>query len=193
MNEVRARILKEATRIIASRGYDALSMRTLASAVGLTAGALYRYFPSKQDVLAAQSLAAVVHMTGRLQAIAVSGLAPLEAVFAMMVEYCRFGAEDRDRFRVLFMDAGANEQPIVLTGEIAAAFSIAQHQVQLCIELGQLKSRSAEAATQIIWACAHGLISLPISVPELEFGDQQTFFENGISAVLNGLRSERTI
>jgi AcrR family transcriptional regulator len=46
----RARIVKAALKIIGSEGFEALSMRTLADAVELTPGALYRYFASKDEV-----------------------------------------------------------------------------------------------------------------------------------------------
>lgn len=46
-----AAIRGAARRLIAQLGYEALSMRRLASEVGLAPGALYRYFPTKQAIL----------------------------------------------------------------------------------------------------------------------------------------------
>ena len=46
-----AAIRKAALRLIARYGYEALSMRRLASEVDLGAAALYRYFPNKQAML----------------------------------------------------------------------------------------------------------------------------------------------
>lgn len=46
-----AAIRAAATRLIARRGYDALSMRRLAEEVGLQAAAIYRYYPNKQAIL----------------------------------------------------------------------------------------------------------------------------------------------
>jgi AcrR family transcriptional regulator len=45
-------ILNAAMGILLTEGTDALTMRRLAKAVGLTPGAAYRYFPSKDDILA---------------------------------------------------------------------------------------------------------------------------------------------
>jgi len=47
-----AAIREAATRLIARHGYEALSMRRLAADVGVGAAALYRYFPTKQAILA---------------------------------------------------------------------------------------------------------------------------------------------
>lgn len=46
-----AAIREAAARLIARHGHDAVSMRQLAAEVGLQAAALYRYFPSKEDLL----------------------------------------------------------------------------------------------------------------------------------------------
>lgn len=46
-----AAISEAALKLIAEMGYEALSMRRLASEVDLAPGALYRYFPTKQAIL----------------------------------------------------------------------------------------------------------------------------------------------
>ena len=46
-----AAIREAAVRLIARHGYDAVSMRQLGLEVGIQAAALYRYFPTKEDLL----------------------------------------------------------------------------------------------------------------------------------------------
>ena len=46
-----AAIRVAAARLIARHGFEAVTMRQLASQVGVQAAALYRYFPTKQDLL----------------------------------------------------------------------------------------------------------------------------------------------
>ena len=46
-----AAIREAAVDLIARYGYEAMSMRRLASEVGVQAAALYRYFPTKEDLL----------------------------------------------------------------------------------------------------------------------------------------------
>ncbi|MBN9245687.1 MAG: TetR family transcriptional regulator [Mesorhizobium sp.] len=46
-----AAIREAATALIAHHGYEATSMRQLAAEVGVQAAALYRYFPTKEDLL----------------------------------------------------------------------------------------------------------------------------------------------
>lgn len=49
----RAEVVLEAARVFATRGYDQTSVGDLADALGLAAGSLYHYFPSKEQLLIA--------------------------------------------------------------------------------------------------------------------------------------------
>jgi AcrR family transcriptional regulator len=49
----RAEVVLAAARVFAERGYDQTSVPELAEALGLAAGSLYHYFPSKEQLLRA--------------------------------------------------------------------------------------------------------------------------------------------
>lgn len=49
--KTQAALRAAALRLIARHGYEAVSIRRLADAVGVQAAALYRYFPTKEDLL----------------------------------------------------------------------------------------------------------------------------------------------
>ncbi|PZG20710.1 TetR/AcrR family transcriptional regulator [Nonomuraea aridisoli] len=48
---VRQRILAEATRLFADRGFEATSVQEIVVSAGVTKGAMYHYFDSKDDLL----------------------------------------------------------------------------------------------------------------------------------------------
>ncbi|GAA0844167.1 TetR/AcrR family transcriptional regulator [Streptosporangium amethystogenes subsp. fukuiense] len=48
---VRQRLLGEATRLFAERGFEGTSVQGIVSAAGVTKGAMYHYFDSKDDLL----------------------------------------------------------------------------------------------------------------------------------------------
>ncbi|MEU4829611.1 TetR/AcrR family transcriptional regulator [Streptosporangium sp. NPDC023615] len=48
---VRQRLLGEATRLFAERGFESTSVQEVVSAAGVTKGAMYHYFDSKDDLL----------------------------------------------------------------------------------------------------------------------------------------------
>ncbi|GII28865.1 TetR/AcrR family transcriptional regulator [Planotetraspora mira] len=48
---VRRRLLAEATRLFAERGFESTSVQEIVAAAGVTKGAMYHYFGSKDDLL----------------------------------------------------------------------------------------------------------------------------------------------
>jgi AcrR family transcriptional regulator len=65
--KTRAAIHAKALELIVRHGFEALTMRQLADAIGLQAGALYHYYPSKQALLFALI---ETHMSAALEAAA---------------------------------------------------------------------------------------------------------------------------
>jgi AcrR family transcriptional regulator len=53
MSDVRSQLLEAAARLFAERGYDAVSMRDIAKAVGVTQANLYYHFQDKADLIQA--------------------------------------------------------------------------------------------------------------------------------------------
>ena len=64
--DTKAKIRKAALRLFAERGYNAVSMRDLAEAVGMRQGGLYNHFEGKQALL---SDLMETHMVGLLEAL----------------------------------------------------------------------------------------------------------------------------
>ena len=62
----RSRIIGSAVRLAASGGYDAVQMREVAADSKVALGTLYRYFPSKDHLLASAMLDAITAMGERL-------------------------------------------------------------------------------------------------------------------------------
>ena len=50
--ERRRRILETAVQVYAQQGFHQTGMRQLCAALGMSAGALYRYFPGKESIIA---------------------------------------------------------------------------------------------------------------------------------------------
>ncbi|SDP25246.1 TetR/AcrR family transcriptional regulator [Actinacidiphila guanduensis] len=71
------RLLAEATRLFAERGYDRTSVQEIVAAAGVTKGALYHYFGAKDDLLHEIYGRVLRLQTERLEAIA-SSAAPVE-------------------------------------------------------------------------------------------------------------------
>lgn len=184
----RQRILQAAARIINKDGIGGLSMRALAAGLGLTTGALYRYFPSKQDILLAywdQALRALVH---RIATIEQSEAGTLPVIRAMLVAYATFCLEDSDRFRLLFLHNGDDGAVTEVLGQTngLAAHSLLLKRVEEAIETGAFAARDAASVCNILWAGVHGAVVLLVTVTEVDFGAPQPFAEQTIDALMRG-------
>ncbi|HVA61118.1 MAG TPA: TetR family transcriptional regulator [Mycobacteriales bacterium] len=92
----RERILDAAVELATEGGYNAVQMREVADRAGVALGTLYRYFPSKVNLL----VAAMGRTLGQLRDSAARGnddpnLAPGERVYRVVAAVTRFLARNR--------------------------------------------------------------------------------------------------
>jgi len=127
---VRERILREAQRLFAQKGYSAVSMRALARAVNLSPATLYHYFPTKEALL--RELA--FEIAGRfLRAVAGIGDSSLE-VTHKLERFCKAHLETllREPLQaVIFL----REAPQYLQEPDRSAFLAQQRQYEDQLEL----------------------------------------------------------
>jgi AcrR family transcriptional regulator len=188
LNDMRARLMAETGRLIAREGYAAFSMRRLATMVNLTAGALYRYFPTKHHVLLAYFAEALETLTSRITAISAAEADHRVAVRRVMEDYVRFCLEDRDRFRLLFLENDQGQLPELSDdAAVAKPFLVVRERVYQAIASGDLRAVPADQATQILWGAVHGVICLSITVVEMDFGDVRTLASAALENAIRGL------
>ena len=88
---------------VVERGVDSLSMNKLAKEAGFTPGALYRYFDSKDALIAELAEHVLDDLTGQLAATSDrhAGEAPLERLRAFVATYVAFSKEAPHAFGLL--------------------------------------------------------------------------------------------
>ncbi|MGZ4128388.1 MAG: TetR/AcrR family transcriptional regulator [Actinomycetota bacterium] len=107
--ERREQILGVARRLLAERGYDALSMDEVAAAVGVTKPVLYRHFSGKRDLYDAVLDEHLADLIRRLWVALSSSPDPRERLRSGIEAYVRFADEREDGFRTL-VEAGARNE-----------------------------------------------------------------------------------
>jgi AcrR family transcriptional regulator len=95
----RDRIVAQAQETIERRGYEALSLRGLASSLDVTAPALYDHVQSKDDVLRAVAARGYEALAA---ASAVAGGRAIERVRERSLAYVRFARDRSELFRLMF-------------------------------------------------------------------------------------------
>ncbi|CAC36768.1 MULTISPECIES: ScbR family autoregulator-binding transcription factor [Streptomyces] len=82
--KTRAQILEAASEIFASRGYRGASVKDVAERVGMTKGAVYFHFPSKESLAIAVVEEHYARWPAAMEEIRIQGFTPLETVEEML-------------------------------------------------------------------------------------------------------------
>ena len=165
-----ARILDAAMELVAGGGLEALSMGRLAAAVDYPPGALYRYFPPKDALLAqlvAQVLEEVQGFLGRAEAALPPGAFPLTRVFALAQGYRDFARERPHGFGLLAMTmasprvllpGAADAAPV--TAQVIATLELLAQALGDAEAQGQLEPGDVMERTLCLFATLQGLLML---------------------------------
>jgi AcrR family transcriptional regulator len=99
----RASLVKEATRILETKGYQLLSLRSAAKAAGLSPAAPYRHFEhGTSELLAGVAESGFRELITELERASSESSDPRERVIDVSLAYVRFGVERPDLYRALF-------------------------------------------------------------------------------------------
>ena len=143
---------------IAKRGIDALNLRQLAARAGVTPGAPYHHFASREELLAAIAEEGF----GRLEAelIAARDAAGSDAsarLEALGHAYIKFAVSSPGYFRVMFRGDAQSPGP---TQPGLRAFHLLRDAVLACQEAGTAPAGDPSALVLTAWSAVHGFATL---------------------------------
>jgi len=189
-----AEIVAATARLLAETGDEsAVSIRAIADAVGVTPPSIYLHFPDKTALLFAVCEDRFQALDQRLEDAARDATDPLDELHRRGAAYVRFGLENPEHYRILFMD---RDEPISFSEERmtdAAAFTHMVEAVQRAIDAGVLAvgdgatATDAMTATIALWASAHGLTSLLIAKPDFPWPSINELIDQVLRAAVYGL------
>lgn len=130
-------IREAAVALIARHGFEGVSMRRLAEAVGVQAGALYRYFPTKQDLLVSMMREHMRHLIDAWAAARPKGADPVTELVAFARFHVRYHMDRRDEVFLSYMELRS------LSDENAAEIIALRKRYEA--ELRAILARGAEA------------------------------------------------
>jgi AcrR family transcriptional regulator len=191
----RTRIVKAALKIVGSEGFEALSMRTLADAVDLTPGALYRYFSSKDEVTEAVFGGGDV-LDDRLLATANSRVSDLKAVRQVLKAYAEFAFEDEVRFRALFLRYyGPAGRAFHARGPRRPGAEACKRRIQSAMDTGVFRKMDSDLAFQVLWGAVYGVVVLILTAEGFPFAARfkvvDAAIDNAVRGMMNPTRSKR--
>lgn len=163
---------------------EAVSIRAVADAVGVTAPSIYRHFADKQELVTAV-VVDVFEELDRAMVSAAEGLTdPLERLRAFGRAYVAFALSHQDHYRLATMDPCPRPGVDHVLAEGAWVHFHAV--VQECVDAGLFPGHDPVTATLELWAAAHGIASLMIIKPDLPWGDPAVIAERVLVAAAYG-------
>lgn len=192
---MRAEILDAAQHIIRTQGLEALSLRALAKSVGVTAPALYEYFPNKDAMLKALFVQGSNVMLARMAQVIGETAPGIQRVLAILTGYRAFARDEPDYFRLLFatVDPGLS----ISGHEYAGMQEIYERFIGVIIEsieIGHLRSLPPMTMSGSLWALIHGAALLEtqsfLSRKQPEGGGGDPYFDAAVRLTLLGFATD---
>lgn len=176
--------------LIAGGTTESVSIRAVADRVGCTPPAIYLHFFDKQELLFDVCARRFRQLSDWIES-ATSGIAdPVEVLEAGTRAYVRFGLQHPEHYRILFMGRSLltpfQIDEMRRTG--VTGWSTLIERCQACIDSGQLKPVDASTMAHSVWAMSHGIVSLLIARPHMEWPEASELLEHVMAAYLTGLR-----
>jgi len=192
---LRNEILDAAGRLLAEKGdEDAVSIRMIADAVGVTPPSIYLHFPDKDTLIEAVCEQRFGEFDEALEKAAASAPDPVAALRARGRAYVEFGLAHPEHYRVLFMTR--HERAMDLTDLTSAdgatagarAFGHLVEAVVRAVEAGAIVTADPLATAIVLWSGCHGLVSLLVSEPGFPWPPVDSLVEAVLTTQIEGLR-----
>ena len=161
---LRQEILDAAIKLIADRGDEAVSMRAIARAVGVSPPAVYLHFADKRELMLALLEHVFADLARALEA-ADHG-EPRQRVRALVRAYVSWGVTHPGRYKIAYEGAIARDLPPDVERPLGRP-----HLQRLGAAVAAIGAPDTMRTTTRLWACAHGVVSLRLNKPHAPLGD----------------------
>jgi AcrR family transcriptional regulator len=162
--EHEAAILEATRDLLAERGLAALSMRSVADRVGVSATALYHYFANKQDLVDRVVKSAFERFGTYLdEAIGRYPKGSFDRVRAIGEAYISFAQEHEAYFRVMFSIQLRDHLRTVEDLPGGGGYPRLRQCVVEAMESGVMRPADPDLVSHFLWAAVHGVVTLGLA------------------------------
>lgn len=180
------KILIEAERVVVASGHERLNMRQLASRVGVSATAIYRYYKSRGEILRRLRIKAAEMLNDRIRAID-AGLSPHAFLGELGRQYLLYAQENPRMYRLLFEapfaeDEEREDHPVLYFTYLAAREAI-ENLAKSGVPIADVRAQAMMG-----WIMLHGFCSLMMSglLPTAEGMTRETLQELFLGFYMRG-------
>jgi AcrR family transcriptional regulator len=178
--------------LLGSESEDAVSVRAVADAVGLTPAALYRHFPDKETLLFAVCARHFDRLTDEVAVPAMDAVDdPVEKLRRLAEAYVRFGVEHPEHYRIMFMRRQDHEPEQYAAERVleTGLFGVTLPVVQRCLDEGRIRPDAGDALTVawVLWMAVHGITTVAVAKPNFPAPPLEEQMAATFDVVLRGL------
>ncbi len=164
--EIRARLVEGAIRLVDEHGAEGLQVRKLAAAVGTSTMAVYTYFSGMPGILAAVRAEGYRRLTAAVSAVQPSD-DPVADVMTGALAYRQTAVDGPHLFALAFAraspaDPGTDGQRSAAE-EGRASFGVLRALVRRAIGAGRFPEVDERSAATQLWTAHHGVVMLEMS------------------------------
>ncbi len=181
--------------LVETASEDAVSIRAVARAVGVTPPSIYRHFADKDILLLEVCRHSFDHFSAALEReLDASDSSDRTAQLTQLAHaYIRYAREFPEHYRIMFMSrfelsAQAYAEEVVAEG---SSFALLLRFAQDLIDSGRVRPEVAARGplhlVLLFWSTVHGLASLLVAKPGLPWLDDTAVEDDLISAALRGI------
>lgn len=187
---LRDEILAAAEKLLIKTGdVDAVSIRAIADAVGVTPPSLYLHFPDKDALMVAVCQKQFTLLEDRIGDATDDIADPLQRLRVMGDVYVRFGVDHPEQYRILLMTKGVFVREDFERGDAPGATTFLKllTAVEDCMAAGAFRKDDPLLVATGIWSVIHGVTSLRIAMPTFPFVSEDAFLDHITGVHFRGL------
>ena len=189
--QLREEILAAAERIlIETSDESALSIRAIASAVGVTPPSIYLHFADRNELVFAVCERQAEQLDGVMEEAAQEGTDGWDRIRRRGYAYMRWGLENPEHYRILMMGRADSTPDRFIDERLAdtAGLDAVAADLRTAAEDGVIAPVADPVReAELLWMIIHGMVSLLISKPEFPFGSGEEVYGAMFDLVHRGL------
>lgn len=183
--DLKAALVATARRIVEEQGAAALTIRSVASATGVSAMAPYHHFKDRAALVAAVAAEGFNALySDKIAALSVTPGDAAQRIVAGSIAYVRFVSDHPELYRLMKSPELANRAAYPDLAAAAAQPGASLHAmlVQLADE-GRLHGVTPARAAELLWALVHGIATLSL---DAYLADGEALAATGAASLLAG-------
>jgi AcrR family transcriptional regulator len=175
--QLRAEIVAATKELLAqAASSEAVSIRAVADAVGVTSPSIYLHFADKDALIEAVVTDVFAELDAAMIAAGENRESPLDQLCAYGLAYVQFAIEHPEHYRIATMpNAGVTHPAEARQIDMVLADSAFNHlvaTVEACMAAQIFAPGDPMPVALDLWSAAHGIASLMIAKPFLPWGDK---------------------